>query len=190
MAERCLASAPLRRSGTLGDREDVFTCLSSGPSLNPRSPTGSMLRERNASHSEGARHAAHASLLLLALVRWLPLARISNSPGVCSRPRTTNVGIAAVQTAFEGATSIRATSYPWTSALTTSGLPSAMRAGRRSVSILREKKLLHRWHTVVRCHRMPFTPFSRSFKAKVNVVLQRRNTDSLCGRQPCREPHR
>ncbi|MER9432534.1 hypothetical protein [Mesorhizobium sp. M0408] len=36
-------------------------------------------------------------------MRWLPLARISNSRGVGSRSRATDVGVAAVQTAFERA---------------------------------------------------------------------------------------
>lgn len=36
-------------------------------------------------------------------MRWLPLAPISNSPGVVQDPRTEDVGVAAVQTAFEGA---------------------------------------------------------------------------------------
>ena len=40
----------------------------------------------------GARH--RLLFFLPALVRWLPLARISNSPGV-QDPRTANVGVAA-----------------------------------------------------------------------------------------------
>jgi thiol-disulfide isomerase/thioredoxin len=64
--------------------------------------------------------------------------------GLVRNPHAKNVGIAAVQTAFEGASSIRATSYPWTSSATASEFRSGTRAVRRSASIP------PRWKTTAR----------------------------------------
>lgn len=152
--------------------------------------TGSMLRKRNDSHSEGARRAAQASLFLLELVRWPPLVQISNTPGVGSRSPhrgrrgRSNPGRTRGRRLRQYARQV--TLGPAALLPPDSFRPPGPFVARRPS--YHGGKLLHRCHTMVRCHRMHITPIHEALWPKRNVVLQRRITDSLWGSQPCRLP--
>ena len=198
MAERRLArcggsavlpSAPPRRSGTLGDRGEVFTCLSSGQACITRGYRDHSFTSRFHGNNTGAASAVvsrsagvHPAAIRIASIAMTQSIAGQPAPELAipyridaegkERPPLTlkelgarhrllifyqhwcggchSHGFPTLQALVQdpaprrrdrqsrplsrAPTSIRATSYPWTSGATASGVPSATKAVRRSAS--------------------------------------------------------
>ena len=106
-------------------------------------------------------------------------------------PRTTNVGIAAVQTAFEGAHANTRDKLPLDEHPYDLRIPFG-HEGRAALGVYPTTRKNYctggtPWFVAIECLSLPFRGALRlkwtlSFSAEAPILS--------CGRQPCREPHR